>query len=144
VINIGNFTWQDKPPWEGGQQIPPPAPRWPRPDAGDRRAARAGPGAGAGAALGLAVWVVFSWLATLPRRLGDRLFQGNDAEAYQWDWQITRTHAGLGRCYRDPRFDKLAECSWCLGAGVADSKTCLLCEGTGRTAQDWTTENGVI
>ena len=61
--------------------------------------------------------VLLSWLAAIPRRLGDRLFAMNDAEAYWRDWQITRTHGGLGRRYRDPRFDTLAECSKCRGAG---------------------------
>ena len=60
--------------------------------------------------------VVLSWLAAIPRRLGDRLFAMNDAEAYWRDWQITKTQGGLGRRYRDPRFDTLAECPRCLGA----------------------------
>jgi hypothetical protein len=28
----------------------------------------------------------------------------NDAEANWRSWQITRTHGGLGRRYRDPQF----------------------------------------
>jgi hypothetical protein len=60
--------------------------------------------------------VVLSWLAAIPRRLGDRLFAMNDTEAYWRDWQITKTPGGLGRRYRDPRFDTLAECPRCLGA----------------------------
>jgi hypothetical protein len=60
--------------------------------------------------------VVLSWLAAIPRRLGDRLFAMNDAEAYWRDWQITKAQGGLGRRYRDPRFDTLAEGPRCLGA----------------------------
>ena len=41
--------------------------------------------------------VLLSWLAAIPRRLGDRLFARNDTEAYWRDWQITRTHGGLAR-----------------------------------------------
>ena len=48
---------------------------------------------------------MLSWLAALPGRLGDRLFAMNDNEAYWRDWQITRTHGGFGRRYRDPSFD---------------------------------------
>ena len=76
--------------------------------------------------------VLLSWLAALPRRLGDRLFAMNDAEAYWRDWQMTRTHGGLGRRYRDPRFDTLAECPKCRGAGATGDQPCPPCLGTGR------------
>jgi hypothetical protein len=39
------------------------------------------------------------------RRIGDRMFAENDAEGYWWGWQITRLAGGLGRRYRDQRFD---------------------------------------
>jgi hypothetical protein len=45
------------------------------------------------------------WLAYLLRRWGDRWFSMNDTEAYWRGWQITKTHAGLGRRYRDIRYD---------------------------------------
>ena len=45
--------------------------------------------------------------AGIPRRLGDRLFAMNDTEAYWRGWQITRTHGGAVRRYRDPRFDTI-------------------------------------
>jgi hypothetical protein len=48
--------------------------------------------------------VLLNWLAGVPRRLGGRLFAMNDAEAYWHNWQIIRTHGGLGRRYRDPQF----------------------------------------
>jgi hypothetical protein len=57
------------------------------------------------AALADATRIMLSWLAALPGRLGDRLFAMNDNEAYWRDWQITRTHGGFGRRYRDPSFD---------------------------------------
>ncbi len=76
--------------------------------------------------------VLLGWLAAIPRRLGDRLFAMNDAEAYWRSWQITRTHGGLGRRYRDPQFGTLAECPKCRGAGVTANLPCLPCLGTGR------------
>jgi hypothetical protein len=54
-------------------------------------------------------WILLGWLAAQPRRLADRLFVMNDTEAYWRDWQITKTHGGLGRRYRDPSFDLPAE-----------------------------------
>jgi hypothetical protein len=50
-----------------------------------------------------------AWLADLPRRLGNRLFAKNDAEAGWRGWERTVTAGGLGRRYRDPRFDALRE-----------------------------------
>ena len=88
--------------------------------------------AGAGRILAVVGRVLLSWLAAIPRRLGDRLFVMNDTEAYWRDWQITKTHGGLGRSYRDPRFDTLAECPKCHGAGVTADLPCPPCLGTGR------------
>ena len=90
------------------------------------RAGRRGP------RLPLAGRVLLSWLAALPRRLGDRLFAMNDAEAYWRSWQITRTHGGLGRRYRDASFDALAECPKCQGSGLTADQPCPPCQGTGR------------
>ena len=58
----------------------------------------------------------------------------NDAEAYWRDWQITRTHGGLGRRYRDPRFGTLAECPKCRHRERATPANlpCVPCLGTGR------------
>jgi hypothetical protein len=36
------------------------------------------------------------------------MFRTNDTEAYWRGWQIIRVHGGLGRVYRDPRFDTLS------------------------------------
>lgn len=43
------------------------------------------------------------------RRWGDRWFANCDTEAHWWGWQISKTPGGLGRRYRDIRFDTLAE-----------------------------------
>jgi hypothetical protein len=51
--------------------------------------------------------VALSWLIGLPRRAGARLFARNDEEAGWHGWQVTETLGGLGRQYRDPRFDAL-------------------------------------
>jgi hypothetical protein len=64
--------------------------------------------AAAARAVPLAARVLLSWLAALPRRLGDRLFAMNDAEAYWRSWQTTRTHGGFGRRYRDPQFGRIS------------------------------------
>jgi hypothetical protein len=76
--------------------------------------------------------VPLSWLTAILRRLGDRLFTVNDTEAYWRGWQITKTHGGLARSYRDPRFGTLAECPKCHGAGVTADLPCPPCLGTGR------------
>ena len=59
-------------------------------------------------AVPLAARVLLSWLRALPRRLGDRLFAMNDAEAYWRSWQTTRTHGGFGRRYHDPQFGRIS------------------------------------
>jgi hypothetical protein len=48
-----------------------------------------------------------AWLIGLPRRAGRRLFAMNDAEAGWRGWQVTETLGGLGRQYRDARWDAL-------------------------------------
>ena len=72
------------------------------------------------------------WLAYRLRRWGDRWFAMNDTEAYWRGWQITKTHAGLGRRYRDIRFGTLAACAQCAGAGSRADAPCGPCLGTGR------------
>src|SRR6516225_1328917 len=65
VINISNYTGEDNPPRLAG--------------ATRTAAARS---VSPGRSLGVSLRVLLSWLAALPRRLGDRLFAMNDAEAY--------------------------------------------------------------
>ncbi len=140
MIKISNAASENKPPWllddlseptwtslTGAPAEPPQATvqadTWTRLRRGLVATARAVPLAGR---------VLLSWLAALPRRLGDRLFAMNDAEAYWRSWQITRTHGSLGRRYHDPRFDTLAECPKCQGSGLTADQPCPPCQGTGR------------
>ena len=82
--------------------------------------------------LDLAVSVALDWLAFSLRRWGDRWFAMNDTEAYWREWQITKALGGLGRRYRDTRFEALAACARCAGAGVWPDAPCGPCLGTGR------------
>lgn len=140
MIKINNATSENNPPWMLGEfpgptrtslpgapagAVPGAAPSdtWTRLRRGLVAAARAVPLAGR---------VLLSGLAALPRRLGDRLFAMNDAEAYWHSWQITATHGGLGRRYHDPRFDALADCPKCQGSGLTADQPCPPCHGTGR------------
>ena len=143
MIKISNTTSENKPPWLLGELSEPTRASLSGAPAGAAQAAaqsdtwtlraRAGRAlAGAVRAIAVAARILLSWLAAIPRRLGDRLFAMNDAEAYWRDWQITRTHGGLGRRYRDPRFDTLAECPKCRGAGATGDQPCPPCLGTGR------------
>ena len=139
MINTSNLTSKNKPPWLLAE-LPGPArmsrprapSRTPRADTWTLRARFGRVLAGAVRALDIGGQVLLSWLAAIPRRLGDRLFARNDAEAYWRNWQIIRTHGGLGRRYRDPHFDTLAECPKCRGAGVAGDLPCPPCLGAGR------------
>ncbi len=139
MINTSNLTSKNKPPWllaelSGPARISPP-----RAPSGASRAdtwtycarfRRALTRAVRGVAI--AGQILLSWLAAIPRHLGDRLFAMNDAEAYWRNWQITTTHGGLGRRYRDPQFGTLAECPKCRGAGLTADLPCPPCLGTGR------------
>jgi hypothetical protein len=62
----------------------------------------------AGAVFRSATASLAGWLASLPHRAGARLFAMNDTEAGWRGWEITELHGGLGRSYRDPRFDLLS------------------------------------
>jgi hypothetical protein len=145
VFNITNVTCQDNPPGQPREPDQGPAGRErpTRPGAAPRadRDSRLSPGRIRNAAE-LAFAVLSSWLAYIPRRLGDHLFAMNDTEAYWRGWQITKVHGGLGRSYRDPRFDTFSPCPDCQGtgalagagrpdAGRADA-LCAPCLGTGR------------
>jgi hypothetical protein len=135
VINISNSTSKDNPPWGPAKPAKPAEaakPAKPAEAAGTAPAAAQASPSGFGPILAIVGRVLLSWLAAIPRRLGDRLFVINDTEAYWRGWQITKTHGGLARRYRDPRFDTLAECPKCHGAGVTADLPCVPCLGTGR------------
>ena len=150
VINISNFGNEDNPRWPRGTaagRLMTAGPPVTAPVAGRSAGARTGE-AGARnrdtwtrvrdtstriwSALTVIAWVLAGSVSSIPRRWLDRLFEKNDAEAYWRGWQITRVHGGLGRRYRDPRFDTLAECSRCRGAGTGAGEPCPPCSGTGR------------
>ncbi len=70
-----------------------------------------------------------------PTNIGERLFAADDATAQRHGWQVTPVHGGLGRRYRDPRFDSLVRCAVCAGTGRTDGRAatpCAPCAGTGR------------
>jgi hypothetical protein len=115
VINVSNCFSRDNTPW-----LPVQPGRAAAATGAPTRTAANGQSSGrrAGHILATIGPVLLNWLTALPRRLGDRLFALNDAEAYWRDWQITRTRDGLGRRYRDPRFGAPAECPKCHGASV--------------------------
>jgi hypothetical protein len=74
-----------------------------------------------------------NWLRARLARCGERAFAATDATAREHNWQIVVTSAGLGRRYRDPRFDSLAACGHCAGRGaVTPGDPCDACDGTGR------------
>ncbi len=62
---------------------------------------------GIGHAARNACLIATAWLIGLPRRAGRKLHAVNDAEARWHGWQVTETLAGLGRQYRDLRWDAL-------------------------------------
>jgi hypothetical protein len=143
VINITNITCQDNPPWPpagpAGRPVEPA-----RHIVGRTRSTVGQIGSTVGrigSTVGLAAAVLLSWLAYIPRRLGDRIFTWNDTEAYWRGWQITKVHGGLGRRYRDLRFDTLAACPQCQGGGAStkDGRAdtpCAPCLGTGRVSTE--------
>jgi hypothetical protein len=71
-------------------------------------------------------------LAYVLQRWSDQWFAVTDTEAYWWGWQINKALGGLGRRYRDIRFDTLAACGGCAGAGAWADAPCGPCQGTGR------------
>jgi hypothetical protein len=74
-----------------------------------------------------------TWVRAVIAVLGQRLFASSDATARNHGWQVTPIQLGLGRQYRDPRFDTLTSCPACGGRGVTASRSsCQRCSGTGR------------
>jgi hypothetical protein len=75
------------------------------------------------------------WLARFMEAVGQHLFAAEDRAAIQYGWQITACHGGLGRRYRDARFDTLRVCPRCEGSGGIRPESCAPCEGTGRVTR---------
>jgi hypothetical protein len=76
-----------------------------------------------------------AWLVRCLETAENSLSRENDAFAREHGWRIEGGHRGLRRRYRDPRFDRLAECPKCYGTGSsADHEPCLSCSGSGRVA----------
>jgi hypothetical protein len=135
VINVTNFTSKNNPSYGFGEAVPAARPAVPPASAKPRRATAPPWHVRLGGGLVITVGVLLSWLGAAPRRLGDRLFAMNDNEAYWRGWQITEVQGGLGRRYRDPRFDTLAACASCRASGGAGA-ACGPCHGTGRVSVD--------
>jgi len=78
------------------------------------------------------------WITNLLSRLEERIFHKSDARAAERGWEVRRTGRGLGRSYRDPRFDLLAACAECGGTGFvgAAPHRCHVCGGSGRVRLD--------
>jgi hypothetical protein len=98
VINSTNVLGKHNPQWPASNA--PETLRVP-----DLRATGA---ANAGDAIRRAAAIAVAWLAGLPRRIGRCLFYMNDLEARWRGWQVTETSGGLGRQYRDRRFDLIS------------------------------------
>ena len=134
MINIINFTSKDNPSWPPQADRPPPQAALPSPEGTARVQDRPGRTRGRGRIWTALATVLLDCVAGYPRQWGDRWYTPNDEEACWRGWQITRTHGGLGRRYRDPAFDSLAECSWCRGEGTRADVACAPCQGTGRVS----------
>ncbi len=79
---------------------------------------------------------VANWLASLAEKAGNRLFARDDQTARSHGWQVTARCGGLGRRYRDPRFDTLCACRECEGGGYVGGEPCAVCQGTGRVTRE--------
>jgi hypothetical protein len=68
------------------------------------------------------------WTARCVQQLGDLVFALEDAEATWHAWNVEPRYAGLGRLYRDQRFDALVACPRCHRVStVAGSAVCKQC-----------------
>lgn len=64
-------------------------------------------------------------------RLANDLFLHDDLRAHRRGWTVEPIRNGTGRRYRDPRWDRVSECSCCVGAGFRGIQTCPSCAGRG-------------
>ena len=73
------------------------------------------------------------WIARCIRQLGDLVFAREDQEATWHAWDVERRDAGLGRRYRDRRFQALVPCPRCHRVStVADGADCPQCSAADR------------
>jgi DnaJ-class molecular chaperone len=82
------------------------------------------------------------WFGRLAERIGRRLFSVSDRTAAQYGWEITLIQAGLGRSYRDRRFNDLHSCERCSGYEETDNRSCFMCGGTGRVCDSSSSSGG--
>jgi hypothetical protein len=81
-----------------------------------------------------------SWMCHYLTHAGNLLFAGKDREAGWHAWDVERRDAGLGRAYRDPRFDTLASCPRCHSVSTtADGTVCRQCSAADRLIRAETT-----
>ena len=98
MINSTNVLGEHNPPWALGDA----------PETVQLPQLRAAGAQNAGDAIRRAVAIAAAWLAGLSRRIGRRLFYMNDLEARWRNWEVIETSGGLGRQYRDRRFDLIS------------------------------------
>lgn len=73
------------------------------------------------------------WTARCVQQLGDLVFAVEDQEAAWHAWDVEQRFAGLGRLYRDQRFDALVSCPRCHRVStVTGSTVCKQCSATDR------------
>jgi hypothetical protein len=84
------------------------------------------------------------WLRKRAETAGQRLFARDDLTAVQHGWQIISRRGGLGRQYRDPRFNTLRTCPRCASSGTVDGDPCGACAATGRITVPADTEDGEV
>jgi uncharacterized paraquat-inducible protein A len=73
------------------------------------------------------------WVARCVQQLGDLVFAREDQEASWHAWDVERRDAGLGRRYRDQRFQALVPCPRCHRVStVADGAVCPQCSAADR------------
>jgi hypothetical protein len=68
------------------------------------------------------------WTARCVQQLGDVVFATEDQEAAWHAWNVEPRYAGLGRLYRDQRFDALVACPRCHRVSTVTGRTvCQQC-----------------
>jgi hypothetical protein len=73
------------------------------------------------------------WTARCVQQLGDLVFAVEDQEAAWHAWDVEHRYAGLGRLYRDQRFDALVSCPRCHRVSTDAGRTvCKQCSAADR------------